>query len=111
MKKYIPIILSILALCFWAGWEAQAGEIQATWEYLDPPPDLMGFEIYVEGDSVWKGVDPLQRTCQFACSLTGDPVNFTITAYDAVNESEHSEAYPVDPMPVAPMFLTVVESE
>lgn len=106
MKKYLLLILA-LGFCG----IAQAGEIEATWEYLEPPPDLMGFEIYVDGDSVWRGVDPLQRTCQFTCSLTGEPVDFTITAYDAVNESVPSEAYPVNPVPARVMSFSCNESE
>lgn len=110
MKKYLLLALCF-CFCFWFGHEAHAGEFQASWEYPDVPPDLVGFELYVDGISVWKGIDPLQRTCQFTCSVTGEPVNFTITAYDAVNESKHSEVCRVDPPPVAPMSLTVVESE
>lgn len=106
MKKLICLLM-VIGFCS----IAQADRIQATWEYLEPPPDLMGFTIYVEGDEVWKGIDPLQRTCEITCSLNGEPVNFTITAYDAVNESLPSEAYPLDPTPPAPMSLTVVESE
>lgn len=103
MKKlfYALIILGFYGL-------AQA-EFQATWEYPNIPPDIVGFEIYVDGVSVWQGNDPLQRACQFECSLTGEPVNFTITARDTMNESSHSEIFLLDPMPPPPMSLTVLE--
>lgn len=103
MKKLLYVLI-ILGFC-----ELAQAEMQATWEYPDTPPDIVGFKIYMDGTSVWEGNDPLQRACQFECSLTGKPISFTITARDALNESVPSEAFPLDPIPPVPTSLIVSE--
>ena len=106
MKKIIVALLGFL-FCFCS--YAYAAEVQATWEYANQPSDLVGFTLYADEQEVWTGNDPNQRLCNFELPLPGPLVIFTITAYDATNESVPSAGYPLDPPPPAVTSLTVSE--
>lgn len=104
MLKCLVVIFCLVLVSTTAG----AGMVAATWEYPDPPPDIQGFTIYMNMGQVWTGSLPDQRSCQFELDLTGEPVDFTIVAFDAINESAHSEVFPMDPPPPAPTSLNVL---
>lgn len=105
MKRILFLVLITFVIGFSIK-TVNAGSLYAAWDYVSPPPDITGFNIYADNTLV-HSVNSDVRDCTFEMDLTGELVEFTITALDQSNESARSEIFPLDPIPSAPTYLTV----
>lgn len=89
---------------------AYARQATLTWEYnTDNVPDLAGFNLYMDGQSVCNFPDPVLRTAQ--CDITVDegPHAYTMTAYDGTGqESPHSTEIIFDLPPGNTVFNVII---
>jgi len=94
-KFLIPLFSTLFFLLFTSA--GQASQLNISWEYSETLSEPGGFRMYIGGNRIPEcetfDVAARQLTCEVA--LQEGINNFTITAFDAVNESVFSSVYPL----------------
>lgn len=101
---FVVLILSFTGLCF-----AADAPTTLAWDYLNPPVDLAGFELRVNGDnSIIIDIDPDARTWTGTLDINDDLNKFELRAKDLGGQvSVWAEAYH-DPVPSQPSITVII---
>lgn len=103
-------ILLTLVLALLTSQSFAANQIEAEWSYPEDITDITGFKIYQTGVAV-PVIDIKDRAARKSLvpipNLSSGTTCFYMTAYDAKQESPHSNEYCIDPIPVAPDGLKI----
>jgi hypothetical protein len=109
-KLNLRKIFLTLALVLVSTQSMAASQIEAEWSYPDTVTDITGFKIYQNGNAV-PVIDIKDKAARVATipmpNLSSGQTCFYMTAYDAKQESAHSNEYCIDPLPVAPDGLKI----